>query len=72
MAKKKSKVNHYVQQKQNEAKYKNEYYRRLKGICDLLNPELYSAMPLAQKEAIFMIRGTTVKVTADSKIPDAI
>ena len=72
MSKKKSKLNRYTQQKQDAAKYKKDYFRRLKYICDLLHPELYDNIPVAQKQAIFLVRGTTVKVTADEKVPKKI
>ncbi|MDR2564408.1 MAG: hypothetical protein LBC98_10815 [Prevotellaceae bacterium] len=72
MSKKKVKVNRYTQQKQDAAKYKKEYFMRLKHICDLLHPDLYPNIPEAQKQAIFLVRGTTVKVTADEKVPKKI
>ena len=68
MSKKKSKVNRYSQQKLDEAKYKKEYFKRMKEICDMLHPDLYSKIPLAHRESIFMVRGTTVKILHDANV----
>lgn len=68
MAKKKSKNNHYAQQKQDAAKYKKEYFKRMKDVCDMLHPDLYAKIPLAHKESIFMIRGTTVRIIPEDNV----
>jgi hypothetical protein len=64
MAKKKSKKNKnsYVNQKIETAHIRNEYFKRLKEICDMIHPDLYGRLLPPHKQALFMFRGTPVKI----------
>jgi hypothetical protein len=69
MAKKsKNKQNNYAQQKVEAAHHKKEYFKRFKQICDLIHPDLFGTFIPVQLEAIYHLRGMSVKIVPDGKL----
>ncbi|MDR3261980.1 MAG: hypothetical protein LBT78_09135 [Tannerella sp.] len=70
MSKKKSKnkVNTYARQKLDERQHKNEYFRRLTHICNLIHPDLVRMLMPVQMTTIYLARGTSLRIVADGKV----
>jgi hypothetical protein len=69
MAKKsKNKQTNHAQQKVEAAHHKKEYFKRFKNVCDLIHPDLYSVFVPIQLEALYHLRGMSVKIVPDGKV----
>jgi hypothetical protein len=69
MAKKsKNKQNNHAQQKIEAAHHKKEYFKRFKHVCDLIHPDLFGVFVPIQLEALYHLRGMSVKIVPDGKV----
>jgi hypothetical protein len=66
--KSKNKQTNYAQQKVEAAHHKKEYFKRFKQICDLIHPDLFGTFVSIQLEAIYHLRGMSVKIVPDGKV----
>jgi hypothetical protein len=51
-----------------EQQHKNEYLRRLKHVCNLIHPDLARMLMPVQMIAIYLVRGTSLRIVADGKV----
>ncbi|GHV47459.1 hypothetical protein FACS1894181_00950 [Bacteroidia bacterium] len=74
MAKKKvkSKQSEQAQLKIEAARRRNEYIRRFKQVCDMIDPGLFNTFAPIQIEAIYGLRGAAIKVLAEGKVPKVV
>ncbi|MDR1331354.1 MAG: hypothetical protein LBK07_04545 [Tannerella sp.] len=68
--KKKSKQNNYARRKIEETQRRNEYFKRLKAICDMIHPDLHPMLGPLQRMILYESRGLPFKVLADGKVSE--
>jgi hypothetical protein len=66
--KKKSKQSDYVKHKIEETQRRNEYFKRLKVLCDMIHPELHPMLDMLSRWFLYELRGLPFKVVADGKV----
>ena len=70
MSKKKAKGKHndFARRKLEAVQHRNEFVRRLRVACNLINPDLFSTFFPPQIEAIYQLRGAPIKIVPDGKV----
>jgi hypothetical protein len=66
--KKKSKQSDYVKHKIEETQRRNDYFKRLNVLCDMIHPDLYPMLDLLSRWFVYELRGLPFKVVADGKV----
>jgi hypothetical protein len=69
---KKNRQADYSRQKIEEARRRNDYFKRLKILCDMVHPDLYPMLNMEDKIALYMVRGLPFKIVADGKVPKGV
>ncbi|MDR1356731.1 MAG: hypothetical protein LBJ58_03570 [Tannerellaceae bacterium] len=66
--KKKSRQTDHAKHKIEEAQRRNEHFRRLRALCDLIHPDLYPMIDSFNRLVLYEMRGLPFKVVADGKV----
>ncbi|MDR1335741.1 MAG: hypothetical protein LBK22_02800 [Tannerella sp.] len=66
--KKKSRQTDLARHKIEETQRRNEYFKRMKVICDMIHPDLFPMLEPIQRLALYEMRGLPFRVVADGKV----